>query len=77
MSLNLTISDVKNVYSLLKQKAQKEYAEGLYVAAWDTMHEAITLAQDLNWQYTDDDLELLLCQLAEQWIPNVPTDYRG
>ena len=69
MSLKLTISDIKQAYSLLKQKAQEEYALGHYANAWRVMNEAVSLIVEFNWEYTDDDLEQLLQQIAEKWIP--------
>ena len=75
MSLKLTISDIKQVYSLLKQKAQEEYASGHYAKAWHVMNEAVSLIQEFNWEYTDDDLEKLLQQQSAQWIPEIQTNY--
>ena len=75
MSLKLTISDIKQVYSLLKQKAQEEYALGHYAKAWHVMNEAVSLIQEFNWEYTDDDLEKLLQQLSAQWIPTISVNY--
>ena len=72
MSLKLTISDIKKSYFLLKQKAQKEYAQGHYTDAWRVMNEAVSLIVEFNWEYTDDDLEQLLHQIAEKWIPQTP-----
>lgn len=69
MSLKLTISDIKQIYSLLKQKAQDEYTHGNYAYAWYAMCEAEALIQEFNWEYADEDLEQLLRQLAEQWLP--------
>ena len=69
MSLKLTISDIKQVYSLLKQKAQEEYSHGYYANAWFAMREAEALIQEFNWEYADDELEQLLQLLAWQWIP--------
>lgn len=75
MSLKLTISDIKQVYSLLKQKAQEEYASGHYAKVWHVMNEAVSLIQEFNWEYTDDDLEKLLQQQSAQWIPEIQTNY--
>lgn len=75
--MKLNLSDIKGVYSLLKQRSQEEYTAGNYVAAWSYMHEAITLAQDINWQYTDDAFEQLLQDLAVKWIAQKPVDYIG
>lgn len=74
MSLKLTISDIKQVYSLLKQKTQEEYALGHYAKAWHVMNEAVSLIQEFNWEYTDDDLEKMLQQLSAQWIPTISTN---
>ena len=74
MSLKLTISDIKKVYSFLKQRAQEEYALGRYAVAWDCLKEAVGLIQEFNWEYTDDDLEQLLQQLAEECIPQTTID---
>ena len=74
MSLKLTISDIKKVYSFLKQKAQEEYSHGHYAVAWYYLKEAVSLIQEFNWEYTDDDLEQLLQQLAEKWIPQTAID---
>ena len=75
MSLKLTITDLKQVFSLLKQKAQEEYASGHYAKAWHVMNEAVSLIQEFNWEYTDDDLEKLLQQQSAQWIPEIQTNY--
>lgn len=69
MTTKLTISDIKQVYSLLKQKAQEEYAIEHYAITWYLMNEAVSLIQEFNWEYTDNELEQLLQQLAEKWIP--------
>lgn len=74
MTTKLTISNIKQVYSLLKQKAQEEYALGRYAVAWFYLKEAVSLIQEFNWEYTDDDLEQLLQQLAEQWLPQTAID---
>ena len=68
MTTKLTISNIKQVYSLLKQKAQEEYAIEHYAIAWYVMNEAVSLIQEFNWEYTDNELEQLLQQLAEKWI---------
>lgn len=75
--MKLNLSDIKGVYSLLKQRSQEEFTAGNYAAAWSYMHEAITLAQDINWQYTDDAFEQLLQDLAAKWIAQKPVDYIG
>ena len=68
MSLKLTISDIKQVYSLLKQKAQEEYTQRHYVKAWHVMNEAVSLIQQFNWEYTDDNQEKLLQQFRKQMV---------
>lgn len=75
MTTKLTIQDVQKVYALLKQHAQELYAQGQYGAAWHMMQEAVYLIQEFNWEYTDDEFETLLQQLAEKWIPETPSDY--
>ena len=72
MTTKLTIQDVQKVYALLKQKAQECYVLGQYTAAWHVIGEAVCLIQEFNWEYTDDDLELLLQQISAQWIPQSP-----
>lgn len=75
--MHLTLSNIKHVYSLLKQQALKFYADGQYTHAWSAMCDAASLIQELNWEYTDDDLEQLLQQLSAQWLPNISTNYVG
>lgn len=75
MGVKITISDIKQAYSLLKRKALKEYVRGNYLASWDALHRSVTLAQEFNWQYSDDDLEKLLQDIAIKWIPDVPECY--
>ena len=72
MTYKLTIQDVKQIYSLLKQKALELYSLGQYVSTWDVIDKAVFIIQEFNWEYTDDDLESLLQQLACQWIPDIP-----
>lgn len=72
MTAKLTIRDVQKVYALLKLKAQELYAAGRYAACWHIMSEAVSLIQEFNWEYTDNELEQLLLQLAEKWIPEIP-----
>ena len=69
MSLQLTISDIKKTYALLKQKAFAEYKAQRYAEAWQTMKDATGPVIELNWDYADDELEQLLMLLAWQWIP--------
>ena len=75
MKFSLTIKDIQKVCALLKQKARNLFAQGHYDAAWFMMHEAVYFSQEFNWQYTDDELEAMLQQLAEKWIPEISTDY--
>ncbi|MBR1564502.1 MAG: hypothetical protein IJ650_04070 [Paludibacteraceae bacterium] len=63
---------MKQIYSLLKQKALELYSLGQYVSTWDVIDKAVFIIQEFNWEYTDDDLESLLQQLACQWIPDIP-----
>ena len=72
MSLKLTISDIKQVYSLLKQKAYDEFNAHRYASAWYVMNDAARIIGNFNWEYTDDGLEQLLRQLSGQWIPRIP-----
>lgn len=72
MMLKLTIQDIQKSYALMKQRAQELYADGNAVAAWHIMSNAESLIQEFNWEYTDDDLEQLLQQIAEKWIPQIP-----
>ena len=67
MTTKLTISDIKKVYSFLKQRAQEEYALGRYAVAWYYLKEAVGLIVEFNWEYTDDELEQLLQLIAETW----------
>lgn len=76
MSLKLTISDIKQIYSLLKQKACEEYNRGNYAYAWYIIREAEALIQEFNWEYTDDDMEQILQHIAEQWISTTPLSYQ-
>lgn len=69
MPTRLTISDVKKAYQLLKQKAFVEFKAQRYAEAWQTMKDATGPAIELNWEYSDDELEQLLQLLAWQWIP--------
>ena len=55
------------MYSLLKQKAQEEYALGHYAVAWYYLKETVGLIVEFNWEYTDDELEQLLQLIAETW----------
>ena len=75
MTTKLTIQDVQKVYALLKQRAQELFAQGQYVEAWHMMREAVSVIQEFNWEYTDDDLEQLLQQLAGQWLSTPPMHY--
>ena len=77
MSLKLTISDIKQVYSLLKHKAREEYVSGHYVKAWNVMNEAVSLIQEFNWEYTDDDMEELLQHFSVKWLSKPLTDYES
>lgn len=69
MKSRLTRSDVQQVCRLLKQHAYREYDAGRYVSAWSVMLNTVSLIQEFNIEYSDDELEKLLCQISEHWLP--------
>lgn len=69
MKSRLTKSDVLQVCRLLKQHAYREYDAGRYVSAWSVMLNTVSLIQEFNIEYSDDELEKLLCQISEHWLP--------
>lgn len=73
MFLQLNISDTQRIYQLLKQRAIESYQMQKYSASWNAMREAEALIQEFNWEYADDELEILLHQLADKWL-SVPSD---
>lgn len=77
MCTKLTLLNVRHSFDFLKQLAFKKYKVGEYATAWSVMQNAVSLIQEFNWEYTDDDLEQLLGQLSERWIPFIPQDYVG
>lgn len=77
MISKLKISEVKAVYAVLKQEALHLCQEGQYVASWGAVCDAVDVIQQFSWEYCDDELEQLLQQLSEQWLPDYTTEYKG
>lgn len=66
MSLKLTISDIKQAYAVLKGVARRHLNDGRLNETMDIIRHCVVLAQQFNWIYTDDEIELLLKQMGQK-----------
>lgn len=75
MSFKLTKTDVRKVFCILKQKAYDEYNNHKLNASWSVIQNAVSLIQEFNWEYADDDLEELLQDISLQIFPEQIKSY--
>ena len=55
--LKLSIRDIKQGYKGIKHLAQEAFAKGDYETSLEYVKECVTVAQQFNWIYADDELE--------------------
>lgn len=73
--LKLSQRDIRQGYRGVKHLAQRAAKKGDYEQAQEYVRHCATIAQQFNWIYSDLELEDLLCQIAEQTLPGVPSPY--
>ena len=50
MITKLTLSEVKQAYTKLKEEARLLYEDGKYVLSWLTVRDAVNVIQQFNWE---------------------------
>lgn len=66
--MRLTKRDIQAGFNALKKKARKAYGKGAYSEAFHYLDVCSNIGGQFNLQYTDDDLESLLKQIAQKTI---------
>ena len=69
--MRLTKKDIQKGFGALKKKAAKSFRKGAYSDAMRYLNVCSSVACQFNLQYADDDMELLLKQIAEKTIRQV------
>lgn len=69
--MSLTKSDIQTGFNALKKKAEKFVRKGAYNDAVNYLKACSSIAGQFNFQYADDDLEMLLKCVAEKTIKQV------
>lgn len=66
--LKLSIGNIKQGYKGIKHLAQEAFAEGDCEASLDYIKKCVTIAQQFNWIYADDELEDLLERIGHKLL---------
>ena len=64
----LSKRDIKQGYKGVKRLAQKAFVEGEYESSLDYVKKCVTIAQQFNWIYADDELEDLLERIGHKLL---------
>lgn len=73
--LKISKRDIRQGYKGVKRMAQKAFDEGDYETSLEYEKKCVTIAQQYNWIYADDELEDLVESIGTKLIKEQPKDY--